>query len=537
MSWCRQTQLRGNNIIEMALLCADLEWSWGADHAAPKLPQLQDIQEYPTLAIPQASKLSRTFVGFVTGVTAAALLLAAFGMLRWPSADPMQVAEVPAANSIEQPVIEVPSIAATLTGMVDCRWNSGFAVPTYGEQLVKDRMLSLKSGLAQLTFESGAKLILQGPAEFLVRSEMQGTLEVGKLSAVVPQQAHGFTVRTPSAEIVDLGTEFGVEVDEDSHTEVHVFEGEVMSWQVDSSGDTKGEVISLMKNDGASFSVGAETSQGIQADPSKFVREVSPRLSLDQLPPLPVNRDLALWLAADVLVKKDEQGRVIAWRDILLGDNQMDEDAWQYDPLYRPTWVEDSIGGKPAIRFDGQTSHLVTTPLPTTKDQTLLFVFRRLSDSANTKHMRQLINYNGPPFNLPDPSRPFSILQIDDKDTPGKYRAFIYAGIDDSHTIHLGSVSMKEAVPIYEPIVLSYTYDTGGNRSELAVNGVIQQVSTASSGVEFISRKILGKHPLNNSYFHGDIAEVLIFNAGLSRDETTEIESYLCKKYSIQFSE
>ena len=552
--------------IEMALLCADLEWTCGAGHRFHVLPQAYDLHEYPSLAVSRSAGITRSIAPFVTGIAAAALLLAALGMLQWPATDELaqlgtaqlesaqqeneQLAESTTSDAVEIRLDsdaadiyqnEAPSIAAaiaaTITGMVDCRWDAESAAPAYGEQLKNGRNLKLKSGLAQLTFESGAKLILQGPAEFLVRSDMQGTLGIGKLSAVVPQQAHGFTVQTPSAEIVDLGTEFGIEVDEGNRTEVHVFEGEVLSWQLDSSGDTQGEVISLTKDDGATFSQGVEASQGIQADPSKFVREVSPRLSHEQLPPMPVKRDLALWLAADVLVKKDDQGHVIAWRDILFGDNQMEEDAWQYDPDLRPTWVEEAIGGKPAIRFDGQTSHLVTTPLPTTKDQTLLFVFRRLSDAANLNHMLQLINYNGPPFNLPDPTRPFSILQIDDKGEPGRYRAFIYAGIDESHTIHLGKVQMQEPAAIAEPIVMSYTYNTGENRSELAVNGVSQEVSTASSGVEFVSRKILGKHPLQNNYFHGDVSEVLIFNTGLSREETKQIERYLCEKYSVPFSE
>ena len=49
----------------------------------------------------------------------------------------------------------------------------------------------------------------------------------GKLRATVPPHAHGFAIGTPKLDLVDLGTEFGVQVDEQQATEVHVFTGKV----------------------------------------------------------------------------------------------------------------------------------------------------------------------------------------------------------------------------------------------------------------------------------------------------------------------
>ena len=53
-------------------------------------------------------------------------------------------------------------------------------------------------------------------------------LKRGKLTAKVAGRAKGFTVETPSATLVDLGTEFAADVDRDGNGEVHVFRGEVI---------------------------------------------------------------------------------------------------------------------------------------------------------------------------------------------------------------------------------------------------------------------------------------------------------------------
>src|SRR5205085_4671235 len=52
-------------------------------------------------------------------------------------------------------------------------------------------------------------------------------LTQGRMSANVPRQALGFTVETPSAKVVDLGTRFAVKVEADGTTEAHVFEGKI----------------------------------------------------------------------------------------------------------------------------------------------------------------------------------------------------------------------------------------------------------------------------------------------------------------------
>ena len=95
----------------------------------------------------------------------------------------------------------------------------------------------------EITYDTGAKVILQGPVTYEVESARGGYMSVGKLTAEWrgggkrsgdkrPNQAPGptypFVVRTPTATVTDLGTEFGVEVDAAGVTRSHVFQGKVI---------------------------------------------------------------------------------------------------------------------------------------------------------------------------------------------------------------------------------------------------------------------------------------------------------------------
>ena len=61
-----------------------------------------------------------------------------------------------------------------------------------------------------------------------VESQNGGYLPVGKLTGKVEtDKAKGFAVRTPTAIVTDLGTEFGVEVSQEGAVETQVIAGAV----------------------------------------------------------------------------------------------------------------------------------------------------------------------------------------------------------------------------------------------------------------------------------------------------------------------
>ena len=86
--------------------------------------------------------------------------------------------------------------------------------------------MKLKSGIVQLELFSGVTVIFEGEAEFEVLSAMEMTVRSGRLRAVVPEPARGFRVRTASGDLVDLGTEFAIDVTKD-HANLHVLDGEI----------------------------------------------------------------------------------------------------------------------------------------------------------------------------------------------------------------------------------------------------------------------------------------------------------------------
>ena len=174
---------------------------------------------------------------------------------------------------------------------------------------------------------------------------------------------------------------------------------------------------------------------------------------------------LALWLAADVAVTTDSAGRVISWQDIVYGDNKSGEDAIQVDEKARPLLVKDAIHGRPGIRFDGESDYLLTTPLETTDDQTVMFVcqFGPQAFRKDRKWGGQIINYDGPPNRyLSDTSQP-GVLQIgepllEEEFKPSLLTGQVFAGFIGSATVESGRV---DAVPVGadQPVIVSYVYD------------------------------------------------------------------------------
>jgi hypothetical protein len=100
-------------------------------------------------------------------------------------------------------------------------------VPTRPGAALPRGWLHLKSGVAHLEFYSGATVILEGPADFRLISRTEAYCLRGKLRATVPPQAQGFTIGSPKLNLVDRGTEFGLQVGDKDATEVHVFQGKV----------------------------------------------------------------------------------------------------------------------------------------------------------------------------------------------------------------------------------------------------------------------------------------------------------------------
>jgi hypothetical protein len=104
-------------------------------------------------------------------------------------------------------------------------WQPDAAVYAINDAVAVGDVLSLASGLVEISYADGTAVVLEGPASFEVRAATDGRLTRGRLTATLGASSKGFAVHTPSAVITDLGTQFGVEVDAAGRTDVRVFEG------------------------------------------------------------------------------------------------------------------------------------------------------------------------------------------------------------------------------------------------------------------------------------------------------------------------
>lgn len=87
--------------------------------------------------------------------------------------------------------------------------------------------LELEKGFVQLDLYNGVSIVVEGPAKLEIESPDLIRLQQGKIRANVPPPARGFRIIANEFNVVDLGTEFAVSVDEHGKGELHVIDGEV----------------------------------------------------------------------------------------------------------------------------------------------------------------------------------------------------------------------------------------------------------------------------------------------------------------------
>lgn len=164
-----------------------------------------------------------------------------------------------------------PKVVARLQHSLDAQWEEASGV---GQILVlqdgddlRPGALKLTRGLAELKLESGAVVLIESPCEINLTSRNDLVLNAGKLVANVPGQAKGFTVNTPTSQIVDFGTEFGVRVGQHAVTEVHVYQG----W-VQAAFGRQLQPLDLTQGQARRFHAASDRVESISVDEQQFVR-------------------------------------------------------------------------------------------------------------------------------------------------------------------------------------------------------------------------------------------------------------------------
>ncbi|MGB1130251.1 MAG: FecR domain-containing protein [Haloferula sp.] len=167
-------------------------------------------------AAPPQSRTPRWSRWIAVAAAAAAIVLAA--VLVWPGE--------PEPNPIASPgPAKTPEPFASLEAVKSARWK-GSGLPTTKGSRLGVGSLTLAEGLATLRFDSGAKVVIEGPAELTLVDAMQFRLASGKAFAEIPESAQGFRIATPAADVVDHGTRFSVIVDAaNGDTQTQLYDG------------------------------------------------------------------------------------------------------------------------------------------------------------------------------------------------------------------------------------------------------------------------------------------------------------------------
>jgi hypothetical protein len=133
---------------------------------------------------------------------------------------------------------------AVLSDSINAKWADMKSPMAKGDAFVTSgKCWLLREGYAELLFENDTRVTFEGPAEFQILTGDQIRLNYGRLYAVVPQEAIGFMIKTPSAQIIDLGTEFGIDTNFQGDTSVHVMEGKTMMIAGDQSNKLSVEIV------------------------------------------------------------------------------------------------------------------------------------------------------------------------------------------------------------------------------------------------------------------------------------------------------
>ncbi len=163
----------------------------------------ENVPTAPALPAKPAKSRSSLTRWRVWGMAAAVLLVVGLlSFLVWPRSSPVRF------------------LAAQ-----NAKWGAGTTPPEHGDRLPKVGLV-LDSGLIQIGFDDGNRLIIEGPARFSITDAHTITLDQGTLTAIVTPTGRGLCVSTPGARITDLGTEFGVRASATA-THVTVFKGKV----------------------------------------------------------------------------------------------------------------------------------------------------------------------------------------------------------------------------------------------------------------------------------------------------------------------
>jgi ferric-dicitrate binding protein FerR (iron transport regulator) len=207
--------------------------------------------------------------GLVAATTLAASLLVQ--VFWWPPQRPAGTGDATATPATVER--KAPGYVATLTKAADCVWESPRELLRVGSRLLPGE-LRLRRGIAQVRFDSGPELVVEGPAALRLHASTAATVLAGKVVFRADETAPPFDLHTPSCTLVDLGTEYAVAVGPEEE-EVHVFAGKVQRTP-NTAAAGKAETEQLKAGQARRYGPSpAAPGRPTALDPDRFVRRLT----------------------------------------------------------------------------------------------------------------------------------------------------------------------------------------------------------------------------------------------------------------------
>lgn len=434
---------------------------------------------------------------------------------------------------VEPPVVEAPVI---LGSAINAKFelsstslgNSTTIAVTPGQPM-PDAPLFLQTGWIRIDFPSGVSAVVEAPAHFSIQSKTTMTLTSGRLSAEVPQAGHGFTVRAPFCQVVDLGTAFGIAVDGDGRHMVEVFKGLVSLNRPPAAGKEAGiEVLSQ----GAVRQIETITEPAVSTppDPAAFVRREqfdSWRKTLDQ----GENASLTdRWRAYSEQLSRDPTLALyytFTERDGSPAElkNHASATAGQYDlPLSAPapSWVDGRLPGISALDFDpAKNQRLLLPAYPLTTNGQLsgtAWVFARSLTSWGSI-AKSWGNTRTGAFHL-GLLADSGLLEIQlDGTRPGGPRISESQRFPVGRWVHIAFTSDGKTLRLYR------------DGKEVAATpsrpiDIDQPIKSISFGVKTDDDGLTPSIPPQCGYWDGKIGEFALFHRALSADEIARMSQF-----------
>jgi len=234
------------------------------DWAADSAPLLRDRKTSIAPPVPSVT----TWLD-AAPLVLSALLLVALGILVGMRTSGTRTVP-PAAVELTGPNVAISPLAtlATLSGSLQADQQT----LATGAALAAGQRLQLDTGTAEFVFFDGSTICLSAPSTLVLEAPSRAFLEQGKLLAQVGSQNASIVIDTPSAQIRDLGTSFGLFVLPDGTSEVHVLSGSVQVSRTAVRGQRDERPLELSAGTARRLSARDTQWQSIPFRPDQFER-------------------------------------------------------------------------------------------------------------------------------------------------------------------------------------------------------------------------------------------------------------------------